>query len=328
MNILLYEHITAALCRNPNVPVSLVREGQLMIHALVRLFDGLKEHEVRVVLDERLADEDFPLPVLRVHDGALPETMLQEGLDWADAVLVVAPESDGLLEGLTRQALDSGVRILGSTPAAIGHASSKRRFGRTLQGAGIAVVSSCLPGVDEPPLERGGRWVVKPDRGCGCEGQRVFETFDAAWGHALSQGSHAIVQPWVEGEAMSASLLCRNGQTEVISINRQEVDLDKEGKPRLMGLRVNARPILPQHRQWAEDIVRCVPGLDGLVGVDWVDSPAGAVVLELNPRPTTACCGWLGALGWNPVHSWLGGAPAERWQGEPGHSAHITITDG
>ena len=46
-------------------------------------------------------------------------------------------------------------------------------------------------------------------------------------------------------------------------------------------------------------IAAAIPGLWGYVGVDLIDTPAGPVVLEINPRLTTSYCGLGGVLGVN-----------------------------
>ena len=46
-------------------------------------------------------------------------------------------------------------------------------------------------------------------------------------------------------------------------------------------------------------IAAAIPGLAGYVGVDFVLTPAGPVVLEVNPRLTSSYCGLSRALGRN-----------------------------
>ena len=49
----------------------------------------------------------------------------------------------------------------------------------------------------------------------------------------------------------------------------------------------------------ARQIARAVPSLWGYVGVDFVSTASGPVVLEINPRLTTSFCGLRSALGIN-----------------------------
>ena len=72
------------------------------------------------------------------------------------------------------------------------------------------------------------------------------------------------------------------------------------GRLRLAGLEVNA---LPDHngrfQLLAHRIARALPSLWGYVGVDLINTSAGPVVLEINPRLTTSYCGLGPALGIN-----------------------------
>jgi len=45
-----------------------------------------------------------------------------------------------------------------------------------------------------------------------------------------------------------------------------------------------------------------MPGLWGLCGVDFVETGAGPVVIEVNPRLTTSYAGLHRAIGINPAH--------------------------
>jgi predicted ATP-grasp superfamily ATP-dependent carboligase len=54
-------------------------------------------------------------------------------------------------------------------------------------------------------------------------------------------------------------------------------------------------------RAVAEAVGRAVPGLRGYVGIDLIDTVAGAVVIEINPRLTTAYVGLRESLSRNPA---------------------------
>ena len=51
----------------------------------------------------------------------------------------------------------------------------------------------------------------------------------------------------------------------------------------------------------AARIAKAFPGLWGYVGIDLIDSPAGPLVLEINPRLTTSYVGLAAAIGGNPA---------------------------
>jgi predicted ATP-grasp superfamily ATP-dependent carboligase len=100
-----------------------------------------------------------------------------------------------------------------------------------------------------------------------------------------------ILQPFCPGEAMSATFLIgASGATHLIAVGWQKIELKERAITYAGG-------ILPAPAHYAlgavRDAVGCVPGLRGLVGVDFVRDPATAetTVIEINPRPTTSLVG-------------------------------------
>ena len=144
--------------------------------------------------------------------------------DRHDMVWVVAPETDGLLGQFQRCV--NPARWLGCDAASIKLASAKRA---TLLHLAEARITTPLAFEHAPEIRR---WVVKPDDGAGAVDTRVHGSADAAWDNwtQRSRSGHAMaIEPWVEGEALSLSLLCRAGRTELLSVNRQRLSIDADG---------------------------------------------------------------------------------------------------
>jgi len=109
------------------------------------------------------------------------------------------------------------------------------------------------------------RWVVKPDDGAGAVATRVHTSFDSALADLASRrkGSLATLEPWVEGEPMSLSLLCHAGRTELISINRQCIRVNGDGILSYQGVQINAiamdDPRAAVLRDTAQRVARAIP---------------------------------------------------------------------
>ena len=99
-----------------------------MRRAVAREFAAFDEGRARVVLthDARLADDPGPWTSERIHpdDGPCPIVRLASE---ADFTLLIAPETTGILAGLTRQLQQAGARLLGSSAQAV--ASGRRQDG-------------------------------------------------------------------------------------------------------------------------------------------------------------------------------------------------------
>ena len=216
-----------------------------------------------------------------------------------DAVWPVAPESDGLLERVSRLALDNGAGLLGSRPEALRVAASKRDSFRCLHAAGIGTIETRFIDEDWPAGPHG--WVVKPDDGAGCEDTWYLDSATLPTKLPLDGQARYVVQPFEPGEALSLSLLCASDGVSVLSVNRQAVRRDgpslRYGGVKAGVSRADRRGL----ESVAQGLWRALPGLWGYVGVDLVVGAAGPLVVDINPRLTGAYVGLRGHLGVNPA---------------------------
>jgi len=230
------------------------------------------------------------------------------------ATVLIAPETGGLLATLQNQV--PAARWCGCSPAAIALASRKAATLAWLHRHGVATPLALAT--------QARHWVVKPDDGAGAlDTQRFAEhgQAQAAWQQRHHDHSPMTLEPWVDGEAGSLSVLSgANGPARLLALNHQQVDLDGDGRLAYGGVRPLATRA--DHPRWAaaaalvQQVAACVPGLRGFWGLDVVwHAQAGAVVIELNPRLTCAYVGLSARCGHNlaePLLASLGGAGAQR----------------
>ncbi|WGT65324.1 ATP-grasp domain-containing protein [Variovorax paradoxus] len=229
-----------------------------------------------------------------------------------DVVWLVAPETDGLLARFQRTV--GNARWLGCSAGAIELTAGKKA---TLAHLAAHGVPTPLAFVNAPEIER---WVVKPDDGAGGVATHVHTRHaDALEDRArrTHAGATLTLEPWIEGEALSLSLLCTEQNAEMLSINRQCISIDAHGSLSFDGVSVDALgrddPRWQPLAALAMQVARAVPGLSGFTGIDLVWHPRhGAVVIEVNPRVTCAYVGLSAALGRNLAAELL----ADRFRGE------------
>lgn len=271
---------------------SLAREGDMMLRALL---DDLRELPGVQVITSR--DPRLPplagVPAILPAPGEQPDELYARGVATADAAWPTAPETGGALERLARDTLALGKILLGSRPDAVRVAASKHATAERLRAAGVPVVPTFRSG--EPLPDLAGPWVVKPDDGAGCDGAlRVPDRRAAA--ERLAAGDGFVAQPWIEGDALSLSLICGAGSARLVACNRQHVRV-ADGRLALDGITVNAVPDRAGRLvELGREVAEAIPGLRGYVGVDLVWSEQGPQVLEVNPRLTTSYCGLRRAL--------------------------------
>jgi tyramine---L-glutamate ligase len=228
-----------------------------------------------------------------------------------DLVWAVAPESDGVLWQLA--AIVAPSCWLGCEREAIAVASSKH----------ATVVHCAAHGVATPLAWLGDaavrRWVVKPDDGAGAADTRVHDRHDAACRDRDGRAG-AWLEPWVEGDALSVSMLCDRGLADVLSVNCQQIVLDGAGAVHFAGVQIGA---VAAHdvrhaalQQLAARVARAMPGLHGYVGIDVVwHAERGPVLIEVNPRLTSAYVGLSRKLGHNVAQRLLAQGATARPRG-------------
>lgn len=303
MKILVLEYITGGGMRQEDIPHSLSIEGEMMLNALVddllALSMGL---ELVVLRDDRL-------PLLP-HDGiknvmvGVTDTFMTAWTHWisrCDAAWPIAPETGGILEQLCLDVEIAGKALLACPSVAVRLAASKLATVRRLAESGLPVVETVA--MDGCHLPTGNAFVVKPDDGVGCEGIAVIREHGQLQAHANTEG--LIVQPLLEGEPASLSVLFASGKARLLSCNRQSIERAGDGFI-LKGCVVNAFPDADGSMQvLAEKVALAMPELWGYAGIDLMMTENGPVILEINPRLTTSYAGLRLATGENPAGSVL-----------------------
>lgn len=232
-----------------------------------------------------------------VADGAWSAAW-QAALAGTDAVWLLAPETGGELAALASEVEAAGVRLLGPSSTAVSVAASKSACHAALTGR-----------VRQPAdLPGGGGWVVKPDDGVAACGVRRL-----AAGTLPAVPPQHLVQPFVEGAALSLSVLGDGRDVRVLSVNRQDIVWDAGGAANYRGGVTNAIADRTRFLPLAQAVQAAIPGLWGCWGIDCVLPPDGEpVLIEVNPRLTTAFVHLRSATGFDVLGALLAlasGAP-------------------
>ncbi|MFM9912785.1 MAG: ATP-grasp domain-containing protein [Methylophilaceae bacterium] len=286
-NLLVLEFITGGGLYNAPLPDSLAAEGELMLKALLADLAEIPNLHLSTTRDARLS----PLNINIIQVSSDPWPIWQSAIDQADWVWPIAPETDGVLEKLSRMVPPH--KLIGSAPQAIHIAASKHATAQHLNAIPTYWV------LDAP--NDFAAYVAKPDDGAGCGDTRYFDDFYKmqTW---LQTRPNDIVQPWLNGEPASISMLCREGVAYLLSCNRQLIERDKDGFIYYRGSVING---MVEH--WnafdvvAQQVAKALPQLAGYVGVDVMVDGDCITVLEINPRLTTSYVGLRQATGLNPA---------------------------
>jgi predicted ATP-grasp superfamily ATP-dependent carboligase len=305
LKILIYEHACGGGFAEGAVSPGILAEGFSMLRSCVA---DLKEagHEVSVILDEELSllnpsiAADVVIPIFNFKDAQ--QAILKNCAD-VDAAYVIAPETGGTLHALVKLIEQQGVPLLNSQANAIQAVSDKVNMYETLRVNGLKVPKTVRVDGTQCSAELfvgeiGFPVVFKPVDGVGCNGLSVVENVSQVGGAVKKivseYGSGTfIVQEYLEGKAVSVSLLCADGKAMAISLNEQNVTLSSpDGVSCYIG---GAVPFFSEIKQeafkLAEAVAGCFPGLKGYVGIDMILTAACPVVVDVNPRLTTSFVG-------------------------------------
>lgn len=303
MRILVHEFASGGGFAGRPVPASLGREGAAMRAALVADLAAIGRHRIVTTVDLRFSlRAPAGVEVVTLPPGSAAQ--LDDLIASADAVWLVAPETNDCLERLAAQAEQKGRALLGPGAAAIRRASDKAGLPRRL----------ARHGVPHPPtrvVRQGAAWgtaarevgypvVVKPARGAGCGG--VCLARDAReLRHAVDMAQRAdgkgpfVIQRYVPGIAASVSLLADGLRAVALSVNAQWMHASRPFAYR-GGTTPFDHPLAGRAVEVALRACQALPGLRGYVGVDLVLTESEAVVIEVNPRLTTSYLGLRSAL--------------------------------
>ena len=300
MRILVHEYASGGGLAGEVVPASLAREGSAMRDALVADMAAIGRHEIVTTVDSR-----FPLsapPGVEVVELAPGAAMLDALIASVHAVWLIAPETNGCLERLARRVERNGKTLLGPSVSAIRMASDKASLPHRLARRGIRHPETRVlrSGIDPAIAAReiGYPVIVKPARGAGCEAVRLVRgarELRQVLADYPSGGAPVVLQRYVRGVAASVSLLADGRRAVPLTLNAQHVRTSRRlsysgGRTPL------AHPLARQATEAARQTCEALPGLRGYIGVDVVLTDREAVVIEVNPRLTTAYLGVRAAV--------------------------------
>jgi len=310
--IFVCEFVTAGGFNHLDLPAKLLAEATLMRNALLRDLSTLP-YEISTTIDARLIPPEYCDNYVTIDADQDVWSVWAKQIESADAVWLIAPETDGLLKKLTALAVQKGKLILGSGVDAINITSEKLATYYHLQQAGIATIPTYTT---ENWPKKTGRWLAKPNDGAGCDGIVLFDNADSLnnWLAENTKSQHYVIQPYQQGIPASISCVMHQGRAQVLSCNTQMIIQQKNGLS-YAGSQVNGMQHLWHAFELvAQAIAETLADLNGYVGIDVLVNPQTVdekiadvqnknqiTVVEINPRLTTSYAVLAEAMAQNPA---------------------------
>ncbi|NQY27401.1 MAG: ATP-grasp domain-containing protein [Piscirickettsiaceae bacterium] len=314
MKLFVYEHITSGALINQSMPNSLAQEGNDMLVAILQDCHAIETIELTILRDSRLSAIKILDQNARHHCHFITNTeeyalFWQQCLAEADAVFIIAPETEGVLYQLQQDAFALNKCVLGCQLNAIALTSNKIDCDKRLRENNINTAPSCLANQWHlKSFDCVDGYIIKPIDGAGCIDTFVFESRHQLEQH-LSQADNdtlqaQLVQSYIKGTLLSLSLLIDERCVTVLSINRQMISQSGNAltfEACLINDLGSHSFSLSNAQQLAQEIHYAIPGLWGFVGVDLITNSEGTVVIDINPRLTTSYIGLSQSLALNPI---------------------------
>lgn len=294
MTTFIYEHLTSGALAAEPFSSSLMQEGDAMLQALCRDLMDLGQ-QICILRDVRLPalESHTGLEVITITSRAEYLAKWQQCQQHYQQFIVIAPETDGILQALVTELEQRQKHHLGSSAQAIRLCTDKLACGRLLQDQGLLTPDSFTASdwLRQRPAD-GATWIIKPVDGAGCE--QTFKLDTAETRLFLSQQSpatrqHTLVQPYIHGEAFSLSLFINGDVIQLMSVNRQHM-VQSGQQLQLLHCEPGCDDLIPaqQALKLARQIHAKIPGLWGFIGIDLVRSDDALWVIEINPRLTSS----------------------------------------
>jgi tyramine---L-glutamate ligase len=303
VHIFIYEYLTAnGIGQTPWSPDhGMYLEGRAMRDAIVEDFS-------RVADTEAFAFPDAAAPVaLELFEKKSGES------DWT---VLIAPALDNCLSQLAESVQRAGGRLLGPSTEAIRLASDKLCLFHHWRSHNILTPATSER---EPTACEAFPVVWKPRNGTGSTMTFLLNSpNDVLRAQAVIQQERftapMILQNYAPGQAASIAFLC--GPAGNIPLLPASQQLSENGRFAYLG---GVLPLLPElakrARQLGQEVVDCLPGLVGYVGVDLVLGPAEDGTqdhaIEINPRLTTSYVGLRQLAEFNIAAAMLSAAHGE-----------------
>ena len=285
------EAVTAGLCGEAT---ELLAEGAAMWRAILDDLAALPGVRVATVaaaaFRQRLTPPAHVATTWLASPAAWPQWW-RDSRTVADTVLLIAPETDGLLE---RLAAEAGAKGFLSDPATIALCADKLRLAEHCGRHRVPHVPTLPEDWSAPPASDEFPCVIKPRDGAGC--QKTWRCAAVAdwWraGEALhAEGVAAVRQPWIAGRTLSVAGRFVDGvASPLFPIAEQHITCDERGRLSYRGGRLPAE-LHPAVAHQIADLVdaagAALPGLQGYVGFD-VLLPRSVIPQPVDPRSQTS----------------------------------------
>ncbi|MDA8213395.1 MAG: ATP-grasp domain-containing protein [Clostridia bacterium] len=304
MKIFVHEYVSGGGCCDKKIPHDLLIEGYAMLNAVLDDLHNLPERPYLVTsLDIRFANLKLTADEVVPVDRGQFDQIFSGLVDKNDAVLLIAPEMEGILAELSEMVIQKGKLLLGASPQAVRITTDKYQTYQILSQHGLPVPKTVPASYRQNKLanfrDLPYPLVLKPRDGVGCSGIFIVHTQDELQQVCRQIGDQPyLVQEYIAGTPASVSLISNGRQITPLSLNAQKIQSSFRMEY-LGGTVPLSHPLQDLALFTARQACSTISGLKGYLGVDMVLTEKAAIIMEINPRLTTSYLGLKQVAGRN-----------------------------
>ena len=194
-------------------------------------------------------------------------------------VIIIAPETNNLSSKIYSH-VSRNHEVLGPNISSLNTFSSKTKMLMKLRRLNLPIVENY-----KLNLNYKGRIIFKPDTSAGSENTFVTNK------NNYEKKKGYLVQKFYNGKKGSFLMLCKNGKSKVICCNEQLLNLKKEKIQQVGCIMGGLEKYRNEIKILANEISKNFKGLFGIIGVDIVMENKKWLIIEINPRFTSAYSG-------------------------------------
>jgi len=298
---------------NGSALAPLLTEGLSILKALIIDFTKLNQFELCVFASQDVGESLVAEKLINFSQWIVPESSnpFLNIVNSNDAVLVMAPECDGILASRIKQLHETGAENLGCSVEAIALAGDKYQTFLFLKERDIPTPSTMLLGDFLKAPQFSCPLVLKPRDGAGSTDTFIIITMVCLQIKASSilKQDQWIVQELKQGLVASYCFFLHKGEfTPIVSSFQNMNCIDDQfvyqGGTLPLPMEFEHRALILAQKTLCDFV-----GLNGWVGVDLIlgADPNGLedFVFEINPRLTTSYLGARHHLEINPASLWV-----------------------
>jgi len=308
----LYEELSAMKLEPECALAPLLKEGVSILKALIVDFTKLNQFELFIFASKEVGESLVAEKLINFSQWIVPDPSnpFLNVVNPKDAVLIMAPESDGILVHRIKQLNETGAENLNCSVEAITLAGDKYQTFLYLNRMDIATPATMLLGnfLKTPQLTF--PLVLKPRDGAGTSDTFYIRGIGFLENKASGIPNHEqwIVQEFKKGLPVSYCFFVHKNRCIPIVSSLQKTEcldlqFNYQGGSLPLPLDFGYRAL-----SLAQKTLHNFVGLNGWVGVDLILGPdtkgINDFVFEINPRLTTAYLGARHHLKVNPASFW------------------------